>query len=70
MSSSITDTNWLHRSAENLDQGNRSYIMLLWMATLMRKEYLILILKKTATKLQRKQDFRESRTEANIMHQI
>lgn len=66
MFSSTTDTHWLHRSPENLDQGNRSLTKLPRMVTLMQKEFLILVLKKTVTKLQRMQDFRESSTGANI----
>lgn len=70
MFSSPTDTDWLHRSPENLDQGNRSHTELPWMVTLKQKKCLILILKKTVTKLQRKQDFRESSTGANITKDI
>lgn len=40
------------------------------MAIFMQKKYLILILKKTVTKLQRKQDFRESSTGANVTQGI
>lgn len=41
--SSTTDTDWLHKSPENLDQGNRSHTALPWMVTPMQKKSLIVI---------------------------